>query len=219
MDKNKNLPVNWTKLFHMLCSVIPQMGSRWFFCFGTMLTLVRDKGKFPDRDDVDIGVFYEETGEECIRQICQLCGLKENKRITNDIDKKPLYVSLSPNKDCAQDVGDVHIDIFFWYKHRKQRYHTYDINFESPKSGIPKTYYFKGIDASLLEEYARIENISGSMMEGKIPLRYGTLLDIWYPHWLQRRKEVSAAPYILKCKSCSELHANKYEKVQWPESV
>lgn len=212
-------PVDWTKVFHRLCATLPAMQGRWFFCFGTLLTLVRDKGVFPERDDVDIGLFYEEDGDKYVKHLCWLLGFKEDRRIVNDVEKKPLYVSLSPTDDCRADLGNVHVDLFFWYKHHKQRYHTYDVNMENPPTGIPKTYYFKGIDANLLEETVRIDNIADSMMEGRIPLRYGALLDAWYPHWLQRRKEVSATPYLLKCKSCAAFTTHSHKKVQWPESA
>jgi hypothetical protein len=198
----------------------------WFFCFGTMLTLVRDGGKFKKRDDVDIGVFYDKYEPVYIKNFCASNGFDIVNRIIDDTTGKPLYLTIAPKSDVKMNTGTVFIDIFAWYKWEGLYWHTYDVKMEKPAKGIPRKYIFKGIPAYTLESgMVNRDNVGDSMMYAKIPLKYGTLLDYWYTHekngtvyhWLDPRSEVSDAKWQIEMDSCRGFKTGKLKKVNWYE--
>lgn len=214
------MKINWERVFRYVCPTFNATQMKWFLCFGSLLTVIRDKQKFGN-DDLDIGVFYDEFEPVHIKNFCAGCGWKVEKTILHDVDKKPLFMSLVPTKDVETITGPIHIDVFAWYLHKGVYYHTYDVKMENQK--VPSKYIFKGVEKDTLDHLISIDNVANSMMYAKIPLMYGTLLDTWYTdyekgyHWLEPRKCVSDTQWKLEMKSCSGFKSGKYEKVKWPK--
>lgn len=197
--------MNWKQIFRTLCPIFNAMPMKWFLCFGNLLTVVRDGGKFKENDDLDIGFYYDQFEFVYIKNVCEAHGWRVDRKILNDVDKKPLYLSLSPKEDIAKITGDFHLDLFAWYRYNGMYWHTYDVNMERPQNSIPSRYIFKGVPAYLLDELTHRDDIAGSGMHAWIPIKYGTLLDLWYPDWLHKRKEVSSDKYKIEIKSCKQF--------------
>lgn len=213
--------MNWKAILREVClafnslpGMTPNSGvlSRsWWFCFGTMLTLVRDHGKFKKMDDVDVGVLYDTFEWRHIHNWYSSRGYLVENKIIDDVTKKPMYMSLKPCGDNAMVTGEWFLDIFAWRKWNGFYWHTYDTQMERPTSGVPSRYVFKGVPCELFDAGCTVrENLADSMMHGWVPLRYGTLLDLWYPDWLHKREECSHDKYVLECKSCSAFETGKF---------
>ena len=188
---------------------------KWWFCFGTMLTLVREKGEFKKHDDVDIGVFYDEYEPRLIENFAQSTGWEIKNKIVHDVSGKPLFMSLTPNEDAKRAYGNVHVDIFAWVKFEDHYWHTYDVKMEKPKRGVPHRYIFKGVESWIFDSgFVNRDNVAGGMIHGYIPLKYGTLLDRWYPDWLVKREEVSHADRTIRMKSCKGFKTGGYEDLR-----
>lgn len=201
--------LNWPRIFQYVCTAFNYMPCKWFFCFGTMLTLVRDKGKFAKNDDIDVGVYFEDFEPVYIKNWCSANGFDVRRTIIDDITKKPLYYSIVPKPDIAIVTGKFHLDVFAWMKYKNYYWHTYDVKIENPKHGIPNKYIFKGVPEYALQKLTNIDGIAGTMFSGFVPLKYGTLLDIWYPNWIERREEVSHTKWALNVHSCKDIYSGK----------
>jgi len=204
----------WDYIFRVVCSGFNFWPMKWFFCFGTMLSIVRSdmrvaqgkEPKFPKKcDDVDVGVFYDEFQPIYITNFCKSNGWVVDNRIVSDTTGKTLYMGLKPREDVADMMGNVHVDIFCWVKHDGYYWHTYDVDMKRPKNGKLKRYTFKGVPAWAIDGgVVERVNIGGSHHCGFIPLKYGTLLDLWYPDWLVPRECVSEGE-VRVVKSCKEI--------------
>lgn len=198
--------MNWQRIFQYVCTAFNYMPCKWFFCFGTMLTLVRDKGKFKHPDDVDVGVFLDEFEPRHLYNWCQANGFVIIRKIVDDITKKPLYISIEPSEDVQRITGKFGLDVFMWMKYNGYYWHTYDVKMERPKHGVPNKYYFKGIPEHSLSEIVPINSIAGTSFHGHVPLKYGTLMDLWYPNWIEKRNECSHTKWVMSMKSCKSIH-------------
>lgn len=207
---------NWEHIFRTVCPLFVGMGphKRWFFCFGTMLSIVRSdmrvaqgkEPKFPQKqDDVDVGVFYDEFEPVHVKNFCAANGWVVDNRIVSDTTGKPLFTSLRPRSDVVDILGDVHIDIFCWVKHDGHYWHTYDTEMKRPKNGKLSRYTFKGIPEWMLSSgVVERLNVGGSRHYGFIPAKYGSCLDEWYPDWLVPQECVSKGK-VKVVKSCKEM--------------
>jgi hypothetical protein len=210
--------MNWKKAFQLVCAGMQSMPFKWFFCFGTMLAMIRDKGKFEEGSDIDVGVFFDQYEDRYTNQIMKAFCFSRTTHIIHDVTGKCLYQSFFCGKEQFPDLGELHLDIFAWIKVGKFYYHTYDLDFEKPKDGIPKRYVFKGVPAEYIDAgLQKVEQCGGSMLEGWIPKKYGTLLDEWYPDWAVPRKTVSQTRHQIECKSCAELTTGKFKKTIWTD--
>lgn len=188
---------------------------KWWFCFGTMLSIVRtdmmraqgQKVKFPKKqDDVDIGVFYDDYQPVYVKNFCDGNGWIVDNCIVSDTSGKVLFVSLRPRKDIADVLGDVHLDIFCWVKHDGQYWHTYDVDMKRPKNGKLSRYTFKGTPCWMFDGgFVERTNLGDSMHYGFIPMKYGSCLDLWYPDWIVPQECVSNAQEVRVVKSCKEM--------------
>lgn len=209
MEKRPKQVMNWQRIFQYVCTAFNYMPFDWFFCFGTMLTLVRDKGKFKKIDDVDVGVFFDDFNIRYLENWCKANGFVITRQIIDDITKKHLYVSIEPKNDVKTITGSFGLDVFMWRKYNGYYWHTYDVMMERPKNGIPKKYIFKGVPETALNKIIHIDSIAKTPFHGYVPLKYGTLMDLWYPNWIEKRQECSHTKWVMTMKSCKDIHEGK----------
>lgn len=201
MDRALNFS---TALFRGILNPKTQRPMTWFFCFGSLLRMVRNKGKMKD-DDIDIGILYDEYNQKLLENSIVACGMQIKKRVVNDIDKRPLYYTLKSH------TLPIEICVFCWYKHKNILYHTYDI--EGHGKERPEKYTFKGIPAWILESGTVDMRIEGSLRQARVPKMYGSALDIWYPDWLTKRKGESETRHLIEMKSCKQFLDESYTKI------
>jgi hypothetical protein len=175
----------------------------WFVSFGSLLGVVRDRGKL--LGDLDISMFYEEdVAERMIANLIQF-NWQERGRIIHPSTKKPLHLSFVP-VDKRMNGGMV-LDLFFWLKVGDIYYHTYDYKMENPKNGIPSEYYFKGCHKRILRGATWQYVWPGTANMIRLPHYYGTLLDYWYPGWYRKDSMFgqSKAKQVVKVKHPDQL--------------
>lgn len=154
----------------------------WFVSFGTLLGIVRDRGKL--LGDIDISMLYEENvSQSLVDALCQF-NFSVTKKIIHPDTGQMLYVSLEPLDKVL--YGDNHLDIFFWYKVGDLYYHTYDYDMTNPQNGIPETYVFKGVEARILRGATWHETWPEMKHIVRLPHYYGSLLDYWYPGFFRK---------------------------------
>lgn len=198
----------------------------WFYCFGTLQEYISDS-TFSFDSDIDIGVLYDQCDAVALENMITSNGYKLEKKLVNDVTKKPFNMQFKPVDDGMLEWPS--LDIYFWYKHNKMLYHTYDVNKENLE--IPSKYIFKGVKeewispnkemiaakrAALHPGYARsitehgtwVSDIFGSSsgFEFVCPYAYGSLLDEWYPNWKFRKHNVgqSKSRFMVEMRSCKE---------------
>lgn len=222
------MKINWTNTFRYLCPVVNTSYNRdvWV-CFGTLLTYVRDQGKFKKEDDIDLGVFFETFEPMHFLNMTNSRGWDLDVQIIDDFNKKPLYMSLKPQRDTQTITGDIHVDIFAWREWEGYYWHTYDMNMDRPSNGKLRQYTFKGVPKWMFDGgMIPWENVADTGMHLWIPLKYGSLMDYWYPPkgggdigWLKPRQCVSEAEAIIRVKSCSAFKTGNVEWLKRPTSV
>ena len=176
----------------------------WFCCFGTLLGFIRDNGAVKGDNDIDLGMFYEHMDEERIVKGMKKYNYTLHHKIVNNYEKpnKPYYLSFTSEQHPP-------LCLFAWVKHGEFRYHTYDTKHEKPQGGVPSEYVFKGVPANLFDDIlshwpADKDKKQLTRHEFKIPRKYGTLLDLWYPDWKTPRKGESHTPYVVRMKNCKD---------------
>lgn len=171
----------------------------WFLCFGTILHFIRDKDLTKDHD-VDVGILYEHMEEKKILTALRKFSFDIKLIIRNDTNGKPLYIRASRAGGCP-------VCIFTWIRRGKVRYHTFDTNHEGRER--PKRYKFLGVPAYTISGKDAIRNIDFGapyISDIPMPIRYGQLLDIWYPNWLVEQKGVtSTSKWIQEVTSVNQL--------------
>lgn len=179
----------------------------WFISFGTLLGFIRERGK--NIGDIDVSMFYEDgCGNQLINLMCQF-NFKVNKKIVDPLLKDPLYVSFVPVD--RKMYGDNHVDIFFWFKGADNRYyHTYDYEMTNPTGGPQKEYIFKGVDGDILRGASWHEVWPSLNQVVRLPSKYGSLLDYWYPGWMRKDEYFgqSKTEYFVRVKN-PDLLKNK----------
>ena len=199
-----------SRALRIVDTVFGKANIKYFLCFGNLLHLIRDRSIEPDKD-IDIGCFFETAQATNIIMGMKSWNYKPSAEIVDDKENKHLYIAF---KNDGQDLPP--IDVFFWYKHGKYRYHTYDVSQEGKKR--PSRYVFKGVEADLLPDpiahWRNDKNMVRTFFgkwnqpyfqfEIPIPVMYGSLLDLWYPNWLKPVARESMSPYVVRLKSCGD---------------
>lgn len=177
---------------------------KWFVSFGSLLNLLRDRGKVDG--DIDLSVFFDEAdGDRIINAFGQF-GYKLEKKIIHNQNHRPLFLSFVPlDKGMHGDIG---IDIFFWFAANNLYYHTYDYFMENPANGIPNKYVFKGIKKSILDGPIIKYQWPGTPYEVPCPLRYGEALQAWYPGFFIKDPKFgcSKAKHMVQVNRVDDLH-------------
>lgn len=172
----------------------------WFVCFGSLLSLVRDRQLIADNDDLDIGVLGPIDG------VARAMGGTITRKTFDSTGK------LLVNFHISHPRIKVEIDVFRWVCKDGMLYHCYS---EDPTDdailkkyrwkGIPETCFFpdKETAHAIREDIFRYSRaldtaglwrhaIPGIETEGlyvRLPFRYGNCLDYWYPDWLTHRPQ------------------------------
>jgi len=181
------------KSIRSIKSVMDNTRTKWFVGFGVMLGLLRD-GTPPDDNDIDICVYYEQYNFKSIKAAFSIMGYAMDKVVYPDKGDVPLYSHFS--HPIFPDMC-----MFAWYLHNGIRYHTY--YYYNEKNQRLRKYRFKGIDASFIENTVMIPIDPKRVIPGGdivFPTKYGSCLDVWYPNWLERRKEQSHSNHIVEIK-------------------
>ena len=206
-----------------LAGTLDTLGARWFVCFGTLLSLLREH-VLDFSSDVDIGVIGPcQSAIDILSRAYQPMYCIRNDK-TGEVLQHSFRCSGTNNITYT-------LDVYFWVKVGNMYYHTYDVSQERPKNGIPRQYEFKGVPASHfdptpeeLKAYMKNPKMQGAMnkngtwrsllegFEGDgisvcTPFGYGACLDTWYPDWSMRRPQwgVSDTKWIKRVKSCKDL--------------
>lgn len=201
----------YEKAMRAIAAIFGSMHTKHWVCFGNLLHLVRDS-KIDDDHDIDIGIFYEEMDGPRTILAFEKYGYKLAKKIINDVDGRYFYLSFE--YEGQRDLPPV--DVFAWFKHGDNRYHTYDVHHEGRE--IPSQYVFKGVPDKYLPTLGSPSKLDPKMchlffgkwnapmfqQEIPVPFFMGTLLDIWYPNWLKPVKMQSISPYTVTMKSCKQ---------------
>lgn len=173
---------------------------KWFISFGSLLYVLRDKKLGIEfNQDIDISIIgrhnYEYMRSRLLEDHWDLV-----KEIRNDVTNEILCADFrSPN--------GLSVDLFFWIEVNGYLWHTYDYMNEKPSNGIPTQYHFKPVPKWMMNgdpyPYRWFEEISPL----KVPNKYGTLLDYWYPHWFIPDNEfgVSKCLKIVEPRTCENL--------------
>lgn len=194
---------------------------KWFYCFGTLLYLVRDK-KFYLGSDIDIGV---------IGNINSLYNYAKNTTGVLHYTKSDTSGNILNFAFRNQD--NVNIDIFRWVDFGGLYWHTYDWKMENNADGIPPEYIFKGVphnvficpidkikmyrdDMRYYDGHQMMsengtwqmpipeDNASGIILPA--PYMYGWFLDIAYPNWFVENEQFGQSVcYKRKFKTCRGL--------------
>lgn len=200
---------NLLRLTGNIVNTLNGTGVKWFICFGTLLSLVRDK-VFGGLGDIDIGI---------IGDFPKIVNAFQNispivVEFTDDSTHEALHAR------CK--ICDKFIDFFNWKRKGGYFYHTYrNINSEAGMTfkGTPVGCFEperKTIESFLKDlRYGRAMNKNGTwqrLVPGleaecvsvNLPFCYGQCLDIWYPEWSTRRDNYgqSEAAHILTLNSC-----------------
>jgi len=177
---------------------------KWFVSFGSLLYLIRDfKHGVPFETDMDISITgrhrYERT-----RKNLENGGWNRIREIRNDFTDDILYAEYeSPN--------GLSLDLFFWFQVGDLLWHTYDYLMEKPSDGRPSKYHFKGTPKWMFEGGIKDFNWLDGEPKLKVPIKYGTLLDYWYPDWFIPNPDFGVSLGIIKeVDSCADL-----EKKLW----
>lgn len=167
---------------------------KWFISFGSLLYLVRDRGK-PFNQDIDISIIGEHRFDRILNQLLNN-GFTLTNRVINDVTKEPLFVEL-------KSPSGIMVDVFFWIREGDNYWHTYDYMRE--KKEIPTTYVFKSLPAYMFDGAPYKTEFEG--VELNLPNKYGTLLDYWYPNWFIPDEEFgqSLCQTRKELKSCGDL--------------
>jgi hypothetical protein len=222
----------YQQLVIRIVGTLNNTGARWCVCFGTLLSLIRDK-QFDVNQDVDIGIIGGGRGA-----FGALLGvLPVSHMVIDDATREPLNV--------AFNVGGVSLDLFFWKERQGMAYHCYDEQVQRPANGVLSQYHFKGIPATIfwptVSELRRVPKMAwverilngedpddpiGEVFKGdytynlpcpgmetegiqlRIPFGFGAALDYWYPGCWARRNEtygVSKCHSDFTAKSCRGL--------------
>lgn len=222
------MKTKWKNVFRYLCPVINASYNRdaWA-CFGTLLTYVRDKGKFEREDDIDLGVFFETYEPVHFLNMTHSRGWDMDNHVLDDTNRKPMYMSITPQKDTKTLTGDIAIDIFAWREWKGYYWHTYDMDMVKPSKGILRRYTFKGVPKWMFDGgMIPWENVSDTGMHLWVPLKYGSLMDYWYPSrggtdvgWLKPKQCVSESDAIITMKTCDGFKTGNVEWLRKPGSV
>lgn len=206
-----------------LSGTMSQANIKWFLCFGSLLSLVRDR-KVDMTQDIDIGV----VGTSPLLVDTLSRAFQPMHCVRHDVTGEVLNQSY---RCVGTNIIPYTLDVFFWLKVGNMYYHTYDVNQSRPKDGILKGYTFKGVPASyfeapdeVVEKYRRDSRLGRALNKNgtwvrlipgyestgislAAPYLQGSCLDKWYPDWPMRRPEwgVSETPWVKKVKSCREL--------------
>lgn len=203
-----------------ISTLFDSSGVKWFLCFGTLLSFVRDK-KFNIDQDVDIGVIGSGN---------YIASLVRTRHEINHVVRDD-HTQEIVNFNYI-DGNNVVIDVFVWRKWGGMCWHTYDTLMQNTKSGFLSEYVWKGIRSSVFEtdpkviekrqqdlKYGRVMKSDGTWrhalpecpgegVELCLPDNYGSFLDYAYPDWCTERKQfgVSECEAIKKVKTCKGLY-------------
>lgn len=207
--------INWGKGFHFICAILNLSPFRWFFGFGTLLTIIRDKSNFPKYDDIDVCLSYDNWNERVIHNFCDAHGWIVKKKIINDVTGEALYMTIKAGPDIRDTYGPLEVCFFLWYEHNGIYWHCFDEGQENKKSGVPSKYRFRGIPKEWMDDNVLKIPMLDTSMEGRIPQRYGCMLDEWYPDWKERRNTgTSFSRWTIEMKSCGQFKDNSYTKCE-----
>lgn len=173
---------------------------RWFISFGSLLYVIRDKNLGLEfNQDIDISIVGPHNYDK-IKGRLEEDGFQLVSHIKNDITGEVLFADFkSPN--------GLSVDLFFWINHNGYLWHTYDYMAERPENGIPNRYHFKALPQWMMTGEPYKYDWFQEMSPLKIPNKYGTLLDYWYPHWYIPDNEfgVSRTDIIREPTTCKDL--------------
>ena len=193
---------------------------KWFLCFGTLLSFVRDK-KFNLNTDIDIGVVG--PIDNLKRQISNQYQIQHY--IKSDNTGKILNFTYIDTNNSST------IDVFSWVEFKGMYWHTYDTMMEFPSNGILSKYVFKSmpknvfdVDKKKIKSYQEklafgramtdhgtwkhvLHELPAEGIELSLPYNYGYFLDIAYPDWATTREQfgVSLGYSEMKVDSCKGL--------------
>lgn len=171
-----------SRTFNVLPSILAsQQNNSWFVSFGSLLNLVRDRGKLSG--DLDLSMMYGsiESEERFLRTMLEYgYHPKEIIKAHNGSLLKMCF----KNQDTRM-FGDYNIDIFFWFQAGDYLYHSYDYFKEGvgPDNTLCR-YMCKGTPVTYFDGGRIMAPWPGTKYEIPIPLKFGHMLDYWYPNWL-----------------------------------
>lgn len=120
-------------------------GAKWCLCFGALLSMIRDRRLVSD-GDVDVGIIgSHHTTFDYLRNSLPMghCVVGDNGI--------PINASFA--------IGDVILDVYWWYRKDGHAYHCFDENQEHPPTGRLREYHWKGIPDRVF--WPRAEDVKG----------------------------------------------------------
>lgn len=208
MEKIKGGAMEESEEGNLICKIYDAMNNTnaqvsWFVAFGTLLYFIRDKNmgkKF--KTDFDIAVFLTPGSNwNAFMLGMEERGFHKKRVIINDVTNQPLQAVFS-----REEVG-FDFDLFFMIESGNYIWHTFDTKMENPRKGIPSEYVFKGVEKAAFHG-GTIKYLWNDLSPGlNFPIKYGTLLDKWYPGWFipDARFGQSKCDRIVKMSSCKDI--------------
>jgi len=176
-ESEKKLIINLVNVFQ---------SKKWFLAFGTLLWFLRDRPQgIKMETDLDIGVFHDDVDEKDLERNFAEYGYSLERKTINDVTKAPFQMVFkgpqSPPIPDQQNLSNLRIDVFFFWRVNGRYWHSYDYYNERPKNGIPKEYVFKGMPAHALDGQIIPAIWNENCPPVFIPERIGQCMDEWYP--------------------------------------
>lgn len=184
----------------MLGALDSLTGLKWFMSYGTLLHFIRDF-RMDKEFEWDYDVCLINANPETVMLAMESNGFQLTKKIVNDVTGEPFQLVYKHKR------MEKYADLFFMYEANGYLWHTYDVDLEMPHNGIPKQYFFKGVESKNFDgdvfRYMWFDNIP----KLPFPFKYGTLLDIWYPGWFIPNSKFgqSRCEKVVKIETCENL--------------
>ena len=182
-------------------------GVHWCLCFGSLLSVVRNKA-LDLGQDIDIGIIG--GGREAFDYLRGTMSM--GSCVLSDATGAPIEASFAL-------PGDHVLDVYWWLRRDGNAYHCFDEQMERPRNGVLRSYHFKGVPAGVFwpskVDVAQVPPACfnkrlihgidpaivpfGSQDQGdwtyqlpvpgyeadghafRLPFGYGAALDYWYP--------------------------------------
>ena len=212
---------NALSLFSSLidCSREAGIQDAFFPGFGTLLGIIRE-GNIKSHDhDLDMCILRDKITKEQEEKYYNACEKRKlfryRKRIEKRTNGRYEWISLCPVPREKEGVKSCN---WFFFEHKGYMWHTkgkgWVRKFDKQRYEFDDSYHSvgKGIDAGLFDTLIDCP-VDFFGLSFKIPLKYGTILDEWYPNWaFPKRGGASSRQRVLVIKDWGDKNTWKIKK-------